>query len=98
MSFLPRFNFTTAMVRNLGTIESAQAVIDFLPLPPDRVLRLRQAARRRATRNSTGIEGNTLNGVEIDQALQLVPRSAGGSDTITGGGGSAWKHCGGSVE
>ena len=62
MSFLPRFNFTTAMVRNLGTIESARAVIDILPLPPDRVLSLRQAARRRATRNSTGIEGNTLNG------------------------------------
>jgi len=59
MSFLPRFNFTTAMVRNLGTIESARAVIDILPLPPDRVLSLRQAARRRATRNSTGIESST---------------------------------------
>ena len=70
MSFLPRF--TTAMVRNLGTIESARAVIDILPLPPDRVLSLRQAARRRATRNSDGIEGNTLNGVEIDQAVVSV--------------------------
>jgi hypothetical protein len=44
MSFLPRFNFTTAMVRNLGTIESARAVIDILPLPPDRVLSLRQGS------------------------------------------------------
>lgn len=75
MSFLPRFNFTTPMVRNLGTIESARAVIDILPLPPDRVLSLRQAARRRATRNSTGIEGNTLNGVEIDQAVVSVGKT-----------------------
>ena len=63
------------MVRNLGTIESARAVIDILPLPPDRVLSLRQAARRRATRNSTGIEGNTLNGVEIDPEVVSVNKT-----------------------
>lgn len=62
MRFLPRFTFTAAMVRNLGTIESARAVIDIRPLPPDRVLSIRQAARRRVTRNSTGIVGNTLEG------------------------------------
>jgi type I restriction-modification system DNA methylase subunit len=34
-------------------IEALRAVVDVLPLPPDQVLRLRQAARQRATRNST---------------------------------------------
>ena len=48
------------MAQNLGIIEAARAVIDVLPLPLDQVLFLRQAARQRATRNSTRIEGNTL--------------------------------------
>jgi hypothetical protein len=68
MSFQPRFNYTNSMVRDLGRIESARAVVDVLPLPPDRVLWLRQAARQRATRNSTRIEGNTLNSVEVGQS------------------------------
>ncbi len=50
MIFQPRFSYTHAMVRHLGLIESARAVVDVLPLPPDQVLRLRQAARQRATR------------------------------------------------
>jgi hypothetical protein len=75
MSFIPRVNFTTAMVRNLGTIESARAVIDILLLPSDHVLRLRQAARRRATRNSMGIEGNTLNSIEVDKAAVSVGKT-----------------------
>lgn len=45
MTFRPRFSYTHAMVRNLGTIESARAVVEVLPLPPDRALWLRQAAR-----------------------------------------------------
>jgi hypothetical protein len=56
MPFQPRFSYTHSMVRNLGLIESARAVVEVLPLPPDRVLWLRQAARQRATRNSTRIE------------------------------------------
>jgi len=63
------------MVRNLGVIESARAVVDVLPLPPDRVLWLRQAARQRATRNSTRIEGNTLNSTEVGQAVVAVGRT-----------------------
>ncbi|MDS4019237.1 MAG: hypothetical protein RKR03_01800 [Candidatus Competibacter sp.] len=47
MSFHPRFSYTHAMVRHLGLIESARAVVDVLPLPPDQVLRLQQAARQR---------------------------------------------------
>ena len=72
MSFQPRFTYTHSMVRNLGLIESARAVVEVLPLPPDRVLWLRQAARQRATRNSTGIEGNTLNSTEVGQAVVAV--------------------------
>ena len=61
MDFHPRFSYSHAMVRHLGLIESARAVVSVLPLPPDQELRLRQTARQRATRHSTRIEGNTLN-------------------------------------
>lgn len=75
MPFDPRFSYTHSMVRHLGLIESARAVVDVLPLPPDRMLWLRQAARQRATRNSTRIEGNTLNSVEVGQAVVAVGKS-----------------------
>jgi len=69
MTFHPRFPYRHSMVRNLGLIESARAVVEVLPLPPDRALWLRQAARQRATRKSTRIEGNTLNSTEVGQAV-----------------------------
>ncbi len=75
MSFQPRFSYTHAMAGTLGVIEAARAVIDVLPLPPDQVLFLRQAARQRATRNSTRIEGNTLNSAEVGQAVVSVGKS-----------------------
>jgi Fic family protein len=67
--FSPRFTYSNAAVRNLSTIEAARAVIDLLPLPPDQALFLRQAARQRATRNSTAIEGNTLTAGEVWKAV-----------------------------
>lgn len=75
MSFQPRFSYLHSMVRDLGRIESARAVVEVLPLPPDRVLWLRQAARQRATRNSTRIEGNTLNSTEVGQAVVAVSKT-----------------------
>jgi Fic family protein len=75
MSFQPRFNYTDSMVLNFGRIEAARAVVEVLPLPPDRVLWLRQAARQRATRNSTRIEGNTLNSVEVGKAVVSVTKT-----------------------
>ncbi len=75
MSFSPRFAYSHAMVRNLGLIESARAVVDVLPLPPDQELRLKQAARQRATRHSTRIEGNTLNSEQVGQAVMAVGKS-----------------------
>lgn len=75
MSFSPRFSYSHTMVRHLGLIESARAVVDVLPLPPDQELRLRQAARQRATRHSTRIEGNTLNSEQVGQAVMAVGKS-----------------------
>jgi len=75
MIFAPRFHYTHGMVCHLGQIESARAIVDVLPLPPDQVLYLRQAARQRATRNSTRIEGNTLNSVEVGKAVVSVGRT-----------------------
>jgi hypothetical protein len=75
MTFAPRLTYSHAMVRHLGLIESARAVVDILPLPPDQELRLRQAARQRATRHSTRIEGNTLNSEQVGQAVMAVGKS-----------------------
>jgi Fic family protein len=75
LTFSPRFSYSHAMVRDLGVIEAARALIAVLPLPPDQELRLRQQARQRATRHSTGIEGNTLNSVEVGQAVVAVGRT-----------------------
>lgn len=75
MSFHPRFSYTHSMVRNLGLIESARAVVEVLPLPPDRALWLRQAARQRATRNSTRIEGNTLDSREVGAAVATAVKA-----------------------
>ena len=75
LTFRARFIYSHAMVRDLALIESARSVIAVLPLPPDQELRLRQAARQRATRHSTGIEGNTLNPVEVSQAVLAVGKT-----------------------
>lgn len=75
MDFHPRFTYSHAMVRHLGLIESARAVVSVLPLPPDQELRLRQTARQRATRHSTRIEGNTLNSQEVGQAVIAVGKT-----------------------
>jgi|GEM_PF-127799 len=69
IKFDPRFRYTESMARDYGVIEAARAVIDVLPLPPDRILRLRQAARERTTQSSTRIEGNTLERAEIGRAV-----------------------------
>ncbi|HNX97447.1 MAG TPA: Fic family protein [Candidatus Aminicenantes bacterium] len=63
------------MIRDLGIIEAARAVINVLPLPPDQEIRLRQAARQRMTRNSTRIEGNTLETKELEKAVLTVGKS-----------------------
>jgi hypothetical protein len=73
--FTGRFQYSHAMVRSLGLVEAARAVIGVLPLPPDRELRLRQQARQRATRHSTRIEGNTLGSEEIGRAVMALDRS-----------------------
>lgn len=74
MTFTPRFGYTDALVRDLGALEAARAVIDLLPLPPDTSLRLRHDALHRSTRSSTQIEGNTLSDVGVRRAIATVER------------------------
>ena len=63
-------------MRDFGLIEAARAVVDVLPLPPDRILRMRREARERSTRSSTRIEGNTLEGAEIGRAVVAPVKAA----------------------
>lgn len=78
MSFIPRFSYNHELVRHLGVIEGARAVIEVLPLPPDTTLRLRHDALQRSTRSSTQIEGNPLDEVAVRRAIARSDRT--GSD------------------
>lgn len=69
MVFQARFNYCNALVKNLGTIEAARAVIEVLPLPPDTALRLRHDAVQKSTRSSTQIEGNPLDEAAVRHAV-----------------------------
>ena len=75
MAFEATFRYTHSMVKALTRIEAARSAIDLLPLPPDQVLLLRQQARQRATRNSTAIEGNTLNIREVGRVVAHPERT-----------------------
>jgi len=77
MSFVPRFTYSNSLVRYLGVIEGARAVID-VPLPPDTTLRLRHDALQRSTRSSTQIEGNPLDEAAVRRAIARSDRT--GSD------------------
>ncbi len=78
MTFVPRFNYTHTLVKHLGEIEGAKAVIEVLPLPPDTTLRLRHDALQRSTRSSTQIEGNPLDALAVRRAIARSERT--GSD------------------
>jgi Fic family protein len=78
MSFIPRFSYSHELVRHLGIIEGARAVIEVLPLPPDTTLRLRHDALQRSTRSSTQIEGNPLDDAAVRRAIARSERT--GSD------------------
>lgn len=78
MIFVPRFTYSHPIVRHLGVIEGARAVIEVLPLPPDTTLRLRHDALQRSTRSSTQIEGNPLDEAAIRRAIARNDRT--GSD------------------
>src|SRR4028118_2021813 len=75
MSFVPRFSYSHDLVRHLGVIEGARAVIEVLPLPPDTTLRLRHDALQRSTRSSTQIEGNPLDEVVVRRAIARSDRT-----------------------
>lgn len=57
------------MVDALGRIEAARAIVEVLPLPPDRGLQLRLRAAQKHTRSSTAIEGNTLGERDFRRAI-----------------------------
>lgn len=78
MSFVPRFSYSHDLVRHLGVIKGARAVIEVLPLPPDTTLRLRHDALQRSTRSSTQIEGNPLDEAAVRRAIARSDRT--GSD------------------
>jgi len=68
------------MVQSLTRIEAARSVIEVLPLPLDQVLLLRNQARQRATRNSTAIEGNTLDSREVGRVVAHPDRTKTGME------------------
>jgi Fic family protein len=75
MIFAPRFTYNNLLVKHLGVIERACAVIEVLPLPPDTTLRLRHDALQKSTRSSTQIEGNPLDEVAVLRAIARSDRT-----------------------
>ena len=80
MNFQAKFRYTHSMVQSLTRIEAARSVIEVLPLPLDQVLLLRNQARQRATRNSTAIEGNTLDSREVGRVVAHPDRTKTGME------------------
>ena len=70
----PRFSYTHEIVNDLLTIEGACRLVDVLALPPDAAFRLKYEARRRSTRYSTAIEGNSLTPDDMIEAVASSDR------------------------
>ena len=74
MTFHPRFSYDPELIASLLEVEAAKAVIEVLPLPPDRALRLRLDALQKSTHSSTQIEGNPLDIAAVRRAIAAGPR------------------------
>lgn len=63
--FRPNFRYTNKIIKNLGLIAEARAVILNAPLVPKWEVSLRREALLRSTHSSTAIEGNPLSFEEV---------------------------------
>lgn len=71
----PRFSYTDDMVSNLMAIEGACQAVEFLHLPPDAAFLMKYDAQHRSTRDSTAIEGNTLDDEAIRRGIAAGDRT-----------------------
>lgn len=78
--YRPNFIYTNAIIRNLMTVEYYRAVVERYPLPPDVEKELYLTAKLKATRYSTGIEGNQLDMEAVRKVVQK-PRDRKGTDS-----------------
>lgn len=68
--YSPNFTLNNKILRNIGTIEAAQAVILNAPLVPSWEAKFREDAVVRAVHHGTHIEGNELNISEANAVLK----------------------------
>ncbi len=67
--FWPKFTISPAILKNIGAIESARALIDNAPLVPEWENQFREDAAIRAVHFGTHIEGNDLS---LNQAKKVI--------------------------
>ncbi|MDO3409802.1 Fic family protein [Saccharibacillus sp. CPCC 101409] len=67
--FLPKFEYTHSIVKDLMSIEKSRAIVELLPIPADVERELRMKARVKMTHYSTRIEGNPLS---LEQVSHVV--------------------------
>jgi len=67
--FSPNFTISPALLKNIGAIESAKALIDNAPLVPDWEDQFREDAAIRTVHYGTHLEGNDLS---LNQAKQVI--------------------------
>lgn len=70
MAFTPKFKITSAISKNLMTIEANKEVVNSLPITPKILASLRESAKLITTHYSTMIEGNKLNEKEIVKVIK----------------------------
>lgn len=66
----PRFTLSPPLVRSLLAVETARAVVEHTPVPPQAADEMRRRARLRSTHYSTRIEGNRLTLAEAEAVIQ----------------------------
>jgi len=68
--FIPKYQITNQILRNIGIIEAAKEVIDHAPLLPYYEKKFQDEAMVRSVHHGTHIEGNELNLTQAEKVLQ----------------------------
>ena len=69
MTYIPKYQITNNILKNVGSIDSAREVITHAPLVPAWEKRFRAEARAKIIHHGTHLEGNDLNLNEVEDIL-----------------------------
>ena len=82
LMYTPKFQITSKILSNVGTIDAAREVITHAPLVPAWERRFQEDARVRIVHHGTHLEGNELNLEEVERIVER-PRDIPGMPNTT---------------